>query len=294
MTKSEPKQIALPQATDGLVLADYQSGDSTVSVRETHDWRWLVFDNNPLNSIPDTCRSDTDRSDADPSDNNSATPLAIQSLMLKIDNSYLALPYMQGMLASLCFNRLSDSASVLQLGLGAGAINRFFGYYLPQQQLTTVELEPLVVDIYKKFFSFENKRVKTQERIVVQNALDYLSDAAENSSEVMLCDLYTEQGLPKFLLGQEFYQSVYRVLSADGVLVINTGHRSAELLQSIFNPLRELFTYLIFSELPGYENIIIYASNAELSIDQKKCDRLQKSIDLNIYEHFSSAKTLAI
>lgn len=284
MTKSELKKFALPQATDGVVLADYQSGNSIVRVRETHDWRWLVFDNNPLNNSPNTDRSDI----------NSATPLAIQSLMLKSDNSYLALPYMQAMLASLCFNRLSDSASVLQLGLGAGAINRFFGCYLPQQQLTTVELEPLVVDIYKRFFSFENNRVKTQERVIVQNALEYLRDAAKNSSEVMLCDLYTEQGLPEFLLGQEFYQLVYRVLSADGVLVINTGHRSVELLQSIFNPLRELFTYLIFSELTGYENIIIYASNAELSIDQKKCDRLQKSIDLNIYEHFSSAKTLAI
>jgi spermidine synthase len=198
------------------------------------------------------------------------------------------------MLASLCFNRAADSASVLQLGLGAGAINRFFDHYFPQQQLTTVELEPVVVDIYKAFFCFENKAAKTQQRIIVENALSYLSAAEENSSDLILCDLYTEQGLPDFLLEQQFYQSVYRVLSADGVLVINTGHRSAELLQRMFNPLREFFTYLVFSELVGYENIIIYASNTELSIDQSKCDQLQKSIDLNIYQHFSSAKTLAI
>ena len=281
MTKSDPKKVALPQASDGIVLADYQSDDCILSVRESHDWRWLVFDNKLV-------------LDNNKSLNSSATPLAIQSLMLKSDSSYLALPYMQAMLASLCFNRAADSASVLQLGLGAGAINRFFEHYLPQLQLTTVELKPVVVDIYKTFFWCENKAAKTQEQIVVENALDYLTVTKESSSDLILCDLYTEQGLPDFLLEQQFYQSVYRVLSADGVLVINTGHRSVELLQRMFNPLREFFTYLIFSELLGYENIIIYASNAELTIDQDKCDQLQKSIDLNIYQHFSSAKTLAI
>lgn len=57
----------------------------------------------------------------------------------------------------LCSLQQHNPATVLQLGLGGGDINRFVTTALPATHLLTVENQPQVIELYQRYFSLQAK-----------------------------------------------------------------------------------------------------------------------------------------
>lgn len=290
-----PESILLPEPFDGERLLCTGGFGLTIEVRENSDWRWLLFHDDGAPAIP-------------------GGNFPIQSMMFRPRPEYLALPYMQAMLSSLCVGEFPAQGNVLQLGLGSGAINRFLRHYYPEITLRTVELSAALVDIYRQYFYAEKalvvdadadgdgdgdregglRSITSSEQITVLDAEVYFeTDQSAKTNDLIICDLYGADGLPHFMQHTRFYSQLAEALSETGVVVINTGVRDVNVLQNIFNGLRAVFNSLLIAEVAGFENIILYASNGHLHADPKQIVKLQCFIELDISQHFNQAKSFS-
>lgn len=279
--------VLLPSPLGGARLAYREVSELTIEVRENNDWRWLLFHSNTEQNF---------QSESFP----------IQSLMSKQRPEYLALPYMQAMMVSLCLNVFPANGKVLQLGLGGGAINRFLMHYYPEITLQTVELSSTVLDIYQQYFCAEQLPINragcagdgmstaADEAIVIHDAMNYFAlDKSARLNDLVICDMYGAAGLPNFMQEKPFFVQLGAVLGDTGILVINAGAKNVNLLQKIFNSLREVFRYLLIAEVPGFENIILYASNSVLNTEASRIAKLQSVIDIDLVDYLSQAKSLS-
>jgi spermidine synthase len=128
----------------------------------------------------------------------------------------LELTYTRGMMCFLLFT--SQAREVVILGLGGGSIPKYIHRHLPQMRVTTVELNPAVLDAARSHFHLppDDERL----RVVLGDGTVYIRDNP-GSADVLMLDAYDSAGLPSELSSQEFYDSCAAALAPDGVLVVN-------------------------------------------------------------------------
>lgn len=164
----------------------------------------------------------------------------------------LVLPHLHGMLLSLYFN--PEPQKVLELGLGGGAIQRFFGHYLPKTQCRSVELDKQIIDYYIQYFGGglplntanithgdARKAIKTHRNV-----------------NLLFIDLFSGSAPPKFINDPQFYHDSLNSLAENGLIIINLlplGEIQTLVVEEILTRLTG-FPPAIFS-IPLYKNRII-------------------------------------
>jgi spermidine synthase len=139
----------------------------------------------------------------------------VQSVMRLDDPDALCLAYTRKMMAFLLFN--SEPRRILQLGLGGGSLAKFCYRYLPEAQITVLEIDPDVLALREEF------RVPPDDqrfRIVEGNGVEYVAGRAPRD-DIILVDACDRDGLSPTLLAPEFYPNLRRRLTTAGVLVVN-------------------------------------------------------------------------
>lgn len=167
------------------------------------------------------------------------------------------LPHLSAMLLALRY--MPTPANVLELGLGGGALQRFFNHFYPESTITTVELDRKIIEIYREFFDCPNG----SEYIIEADAQTEICN--HKTIDLLIIDLFSERGSPEFLYEEPFYKSCFDAVSKDGVIVINLlpelqmqTIQVTALLEAISG-----FSCRVFS-CPGYRNRIIMCAKAEL------------------------------
>jgi spermidine synthase len=114
-----------------------------------------------------------------------------------------------------------DPQSVLIVGLGGGTIARALERVLPQATIDTVEIDPAVVRVARKYFGFESgPRMRVHEedgrvyvRRAIREGLHY---------DLVILDAFDQEYIPEHMLTQEFLGEVRQVIAPGGVLAANT------------------------------------------------------------------------
>ena len=110
-----------------------------------------------------------------------------------------------------------DIKRVLVLGLGAGSIPVYLDRFLPDAAIDTVELDPGVIDVAKKYFGLrETKKF----HLIESDARVFLNRHTEPYDLIMV-DAYTGSYIPFHLMTKEFYQLVRDRLAPHGVAAVN-------------------------------------------------------------------------
>jgi len=123
---------------------------------------------------------------------------------------------------------------VLVLGLGGGAITGRFWHDYPDVAVDSVEIDPVVVDVARKYFWLpEDER----SRVFVEDARRYVQTTSE-TYDIVIVDAYYSDALPFHLTTDEFLREVKAVMAPDGVLAYNVisapeGEKS-ELFRSMY------------------------------------------------------------
>jgi len=166
----------------GHLIYWQKHGPISIQVRQEKQYRWLL--------INDTLQSVIDREDA----------------------SSLLLPHLQS-LAQL-WHPLPAPKSVLELGLGAGAIRNYLELQYPEITVTSVEKDPEVIRCYKKYFDGDalSALVCEDAEITVQK---------DNLYNWIILDLFSQEDAPNFLFDHKFYQNIRNRLKKGGWLFIN-------------------------------------------------------------------------
>ena len=110
-----------------------------------------------------------------------------------------------------------DAKRVLVLGLGGGAITKRWWRDYPGMTIDTVEIDPVVIDVARRFFGLPDDA-----RLTVTNAdaRRYVQTTTK-TYDVVIVDTYYADSIPFHMTTSEFLREVKAKMSPGGVLAYN-------------------------------------------------------------------------
>jgi spermidine synthase len=110
-----------------------------------------------------------------------------------------------------------EPRNVLFVGLGAGAMPRYFNKYYPEANMDIVEIDPDIEMVARKYFYFkENERMK-----VHLNDGRLFIKRTQKKYDIIFLDAYQNDYIPFHLATMEFLKEVKSRLKEGGVVVSN-------------------------------------------------------------------------
>ncbi|WP_210395264.1 spermidine synthase [Motiliproteus sediminis] len=176
-----------------------------------------------------------------------------QSCMLMGAPHTLVHQYAQAMMLALLV--VPAPGDVLVLGLGAGSLVNALLTQADVRAVTVVELRRAVVNVATEWFSFmPDQRLQ----LVISDARDYLG-LNEAGYDLLMADLYTDEGMDACLQAPEFLADCYHSLNDDGVLVLNLWGDERSLDRGLQCTVGELFDGGLWLCPVEEGNIILFA-----------------------------------
>lgn len=166
-----------------------------------------------------------------------------------------------------------EPSQALLLGLGGGAVARKLLARHPRLKLTTVELDPLVVQVARKWFKLPRPR---RHQVVVADGRRFLEEHQQRY-DLLMVDAFSHRGMPGKLVTQEFFALARQRLTCQGVLAINIngalrGEKSmlfARVLAGIRNSFSQAYIFPAQPTRPqAIQSILVYAGNHILTQEQ--------------------------
>jgi spermidine synthase len=177
------------------------------------------------------------------------------------DDKDLPVDYTRFMTATLMYAK--DLHAVLEIGFGGGRTAWYLHSFLPNVPVTSVELDPTVLELAKKYFGIKeepNFHVANRDgRLFLQESKD--------KYDIILIDAYRGPFVPFHLLTKEFYQIVKDHLAEGGVVAQNI-EPSTMLFDSAVKTINSVFPQVDFYRAEG--NIVTVAYLG----DERKPDEL--------------------
>ena len=220
-------QHSWQQATQhGNIIRLLHQNNQAIQVLENDQYRWLEIDG------------------------------VMQSLMKLSAPSEPVLPPHQAMIEVL--PATEDHGVALELGLGGGAMQRYFQAHRPHWQLTSVELNPIIIELFKDHFQPEQPSLNTQ---LLGRAELTVAQLADQSLDALLVDVCTDEGIPTFLADIEFWQQVNRVLKTDATLAVNLIPIDQEEWERVTLAMRHTLELpLGWIQVPGHLNVVVVSA----------------------------------
>jgi len=141
----------------------------------------------------------------------------VQSCMYLEKPNHLILGYTHIFLSSLFFN--DSPRKILLLGLGGASIPKALNVLAPRAELDIVEINPALVPIVNKYFSFD-ENLKTH--IIIADGAEFVKNASADSYDLILLDAFDSKYIPPALLTDEFMQDIKRIMTKNAIIVSNT------------------------------------------------------------------------
>ncbi|MCY7296791.1 hypothetical protein [Alteromonas sp. a30] len=184
----------------------------------------------------------------------------IQTVMDMSDPHIPVLPHLHGMLLSLYYLDTKPQ-KMFELGLGGGALQRFFHHHFPTASFCSAELDERVIDYYVKFFA---DTIEAPESYIVHaNAQDIVQH--ESDIDLLFVDLFSGSAPPDFINDISFYENCFNAINDSGIVVINLlplGEIQTLDVESLLLKVSG-YTPAIFS-IPFYKNRILIAAKRRL------------------------------
>ncbi|MBI2029552.1 fused MFS/spermidine synthase [Candidatus Gottesmanbacteria bacterium] len=117
---------------------------------------------------------------------------------------------------SFAVKQIENVNSCLVLGVGGGSIIKVLRNKYPHAEITGVEIDKTMIDIGKKYFDLD----KYEAKIVIADAFNYVSRISKKF-DLICIDLLVGRTAPKKLSSETFFRNIKRLLSKDGIVIIN-------------------------------------------------------------------------
>lgn len=139
----------------------------------------------------------------------------IESVFDTTDDRSLPVPYTRLMTVGLMYAR--NVRSILEIGFGGGRIAWYLHRFLPGVRVTSVELDPAVLELSRKYFGIKDG---PNFELEARDGRLFLAQSRDRY-DIILIDAYRGPFVPFHLLTKEFYQIVKDHLAEGGVVVQN-------------------------------------------------------------------------
>ena len=161
----------------------------------------------------------------------------------------IADPYGPGLAYTDAFHlaRLMRPATkrILMIGLGGGTGAKQFTHYYPDTIVDVVDIDPLVVDVAKRFYEV---RPSDRLRVHVADGRMFLKRSSERW-DLIIVDAYTSNRyrptIPPHLTTVEFFQNAAAHLNEGGIFYFHCAVDESRMIPALHNTLAEVFPYLV-------------------------------------------------
>jgi spermidine synthase len=157
-----------------------------------------------------------------------------ESIFNSTDDRDLPVAYTRYMTTSLIYAK--NVHSILEIGFGGGRTSWYLHRFLPGVSVTSVELDPDIVALAKKYFGIKDE---PNFHLVNQDGRLFLQQS-KDKYDIVLIDAYRGPFVPFHLLTKEFYQLVKDHLSDGGVVAQNV-EPSTMLFDSAVKTIQSVF-----------------------------------------------------
>jgi spermidine synthase len=226
------------------VVHQAESPFGTVFVVDEGDARSLVFDAPDSNSQTTVSKSD---------------PLAVPLSYVRVATSGLA------------FTRGRGSALVV--GLGGGAFPMLLRRRLPRMRVDVVELNPVVVDVAKRFFGVrEDDRL----RILLEDGARFLGRDGP-AYDLILVDAFVADGMAEPVKEPGLFEAVRRRLAPGGAAVANVALEGLEVRGRLIASFARAFDgCALLRGAPASNNLVLVGTGGPLPPEPRFRRRLAK------------------
>jgi len=183
-----------------------------------------------------------------------------ESIYNTSDDKDLPVDYTRFMTASLMYAK--NVRSILEIGFGGGRTAWYLHRFLPDVSVTSVELDPTVLELAKKYFGIKDE---PKFQVVNRDGRIFLNESKERY-DIILVDAYRGPFVPFHLLTKEFYQIVKDHLAEGGVVAQNV-EPSTMLFDSAVKTINAVFPNLDFFRAEGNIVTVAYAGPAREAED---------------------------
>jgi len=170
-----------------------------------------------------------------------------------------------------------DLKRVLMAGLGGGSTQRAYQHAYTNVIVDTVELDPAVVDVAKKFFHIKetpNHKINTEDgRVFLRRTT--------NRYDAIIMDAYTigryGSSIPPHLTTREFFTLTKERLNGNGVLAYNVigqlqGWR-ANVVGSLYRTMKTVFPQVYLFPARETQNVVLIATVSPELFDAARIQR---------------------
>lgn len=160
---------------------------------------------------------------------------------------------------------------VLMIGLGGGSAQRSYLHYYTNVHVDTVELDPVVVEVAKRFFTVKETprhRIHTNDGRIFLRRTTQVYDA-------IIMDAYATSrygsSVPPHMTTKEFFTLAREHLSTNGVMAYNIIGQvrgwNEEFVGSVHRTMREVFPHVYLFPASESQNVVLLATRTEERFD---------------------------
>jgi spermidine synthase len=190
-----------------------------------------------------------------------------ESEFYRLDDRVLPVTYTQFMTAGLMY--AAETRKILEIGFGGGRTSWYLHRFLPQATVLSVELDPVVLELARKYFGIKDE---PGFGVTNEDGRIFLS-RSEEKYDIILIDAYRGPFVPFHLLTKEFYALVKAHLAEGGVVVQNI-EPSTMLFDSAVKTIGSVFPQLDFYPADG--NIVTVAYDTPRSSEQLRATAVER------------------
>lgn len=170
-----------------------------------------------------------------------------------------------------------DIKRVLMIGLGGGSTQRSFQHYYTNVMVDTVEIDPVVIEVAKKYFGV----TETSHHQIHNSDGRVFLRRTSKQYDVIIMDAYTTtrygSSIPPHLTTREFFELANRHLTTNGVLAYNVigqiqGWR-ANIIGAMYRTMKEVFPQIYLFPARSSMNVVIIATKTPEKFDAARVQR---------------------
>ena len=157
---------------------------------------------------------------------------------------------------------------VLMIGLGGGSAQRSLAHYHPGATVETVEIDPVVLQTARDYFSFEESPTQ---KVHLADGRVFLRRSTARYDAIML-DAYVQgrygSGIPQHLATQEFFELAREHLTTNGVVAYNVigtvDGWQAGIVGAMYRTLKQVFPQVYLFPARSSYNVVLVATKARI------------------------------
>jgi spermidine synthase len=155
---------------------------------------------------------------------------------------------------------LAPGRRILLLGLGGGYLPGLFARFLPERELTVVEMDPLVAELAGTYFGFTPG---PNVRLVLANGRDFLAGQGPAAFDQIWLDAFSGDYVPIELSGRAFLNLCRDRLVPGGLLSQNLHRSRPSAFQDQLKTTLEVFGSFLALEGQRCGNAVVMARRGE-------------------------------